>query len=103
MTRLADVIQFYELLARLEHEHGGRRRLSDCHGRMEWPRRGVYFFFEPGENRTDTGNGPRVVRVGTHALNAGSGTSLWGRLSHHRGAARSGGGNHRASIFRLLI
>ena len=42
------------------------------------------------------------MRIGTHALNAGSGSSLWGRLSQHRGTA-GGGGNHRGSIFRLLI
>jgi len=23
--------------------------LRECHGRLDWPRRGVYFFFEPGE------------------------------------------------------
>jgi hypothetical protein len=45
----------------------------------------------------------RVVRVGTHALNAGSGTKLWGRLSQHKGANQSGGGNHRSSIFRLIV
>jgi len=69
---------------------------------MGWPRRGVYFFFETGEARTDSGTGLRVVRVGTHALKEGSQTSLWTRLSQHRGRT-SGGGNHRGSIFRLLI
>ena len=34
---------------------------------MAWPRRGVYFIFEQGETRSDTGDGPKVVRVGTHA------------------------------------
>ena len=45
---------------------------------------------------------PRVVRVGTHALKSGSKSTLWQRLSQHRGTA-SGGGNHRGSIFRLLV
>lgn len=63
----------------------------------------VYFFFEDGEQRSGSGAGARVVRVGTHALKADSSTTLWKRLSQHRGTARSGGGNHRGSIFRLLV
>ena len=43
-----------------------------------------------------------MVRVGTHALKDGSRTTLWKRLSQHQGVRRSGGGNHRGSIFRLL-
>ena len=70
---------------------------------MDWPRRGVYFFREAGEYRQDTGGGLRVVRVGTHALKAGASTTLWTRLSQHRGPVRSSGGNHRGSIFRLII
>ena len=67
--------------------------------------RGVYFFFEPGELREGSGE-MRVVRVGTHALQAKSQTTLWTRLSQHRGSRagrRPGGGNHRGSIFRLLV
>jgi hypothetical protein len=45
----------------------------------------------------------RIVRVGTHDLKTGSGTSLWTRLAQHRGQARSGDGNHRGSIFRLIV
>lgn len=78
------------------------RRLDECNGRMRWPRRGVYFFFERGETRND-GRTPRVVRVGTHAVSRGSKTTLWHRLSTHRGTAKSGGGNHRGSIFRLHV
>ena len=79
------------------------RWLSSCTGRMAWPERGVYFFFESGEERSDSGTGLRVVRVGTHALTSGSSTTLWNRLSQHRGSGRSGGGNHRGSIFRLIV
>jgi hypothetical protein len=103
MNRHADLVRFYEILGSLEHALGGKRILADCDGRMVWPYRGVYFSFEPGETRSDTGSGPRVVRVGTHALKAGSGTSLWQRLSQHRGIAATGGGNHRGSVFRLLV
>jgi hypothetical protein len=101
-TRLADLVRFYEILADLAYTVGTVPKLSDCSGRMPWPTRGVYFFFEGGENRLDTGDGPRVVRVGTHALTTGSRTKLWSRLSQHKGQ-RTGGGNHRGSIFRLLV
>ena len=70
---------------------------------MTWPARGVYFFREAGENRSDRGDGPRAVWVGTHALKPGGSTTLWGRLSTHRGQVCSGGGNHRGSIFRLIV
>ena len=102
-TRAHDLIRFHRLLANLERKIGVPRRLSNCDGRMSWPSRGVYFFREPGEDRTDTGTGRRIVRVGSHALKTGAGTRLWTRLSQHRGRARSGGGNHRGSIFRLLV
>jgi len=103
MDRRADLIRLYEILGYLEQVLGGKRLLADCHGRMGWPDRGVYFFVEPGETRSDTGSGPRVVRVGTHALKTGSDTSLWQRLSQHRGIAATGGGNHRGSVFRCLV
>jgi len=95
-----DLDRFYDFLARLERKVG-LRQLKDCHGRMGWPRRGVYFFFEPGEFRTD-GVTPRVVRVGTHAVSALSKAALWTRLRQHRGR-RAGGGHHRASVFRKLV
>ena len=107
--RAADTGRFYDLLGRLATRTGGPRVLRDCSGRMDWPRRGVYFFFEPGETRSGSSPYPvsdhrgRVVRVGTHGLTAGSKSVLWGRLSQHRGDAHSGRGNHRGSIFRLLV
>ncbi len=99
--RAQDLTQFYELLAQLERKVGARR-LSKCNGHMDWPRSGVYFFRETGEIRNETGDSPRVVRVGTHALKAGSGTKLWNRLSQHKGTVKNGAGNHRGSIFRLI-
>jgi hypothetical protein len=101
--RREHLIRFYSVLDDLEKHIGGARRLAECSGRMDWPNRGVYFFREPGECRTDTGAGPRIVRIGTHALQAGSGTTLWTRLSQHRGQSGTGGGNHRGSIFRLIV
>ncbi len=103
LRRLDDLIRFYVILGRLERAVSGKRTLATCSGRMDWPRRGVYFFMEAGETRTDTGDGLRIVGVGTHALISSSKTTLWNRLSQHRGQERSGGGNHRGSIFRLLV
>lgn len=101
--RLDHLVRFYSILQALERRTGGRRLLAECHGRMAWPLRGVYFFMEEGENRTDSGTGLRIVRVGSHALTATSRTTLWKRLSQHQGLQGTGGGNHRGSIFRLLV
>lgn len=95
----------YLILAELEERHQGKRTLQDSTAQDGWPDRGVYFFFEPGELRSDQKT-PRVVRVGTHALRPRSGTSIWGRLAQHRGTTGGslpGGGNHRGSIFRLHV
>lgn len=99
--RLIDTERFYGLMDDLEARLGGARVLIDCNGRMNWPDRGVYFFLEPVE--AGAGGRHRVVRVGTHALIAKSRSTLWRRLAQHRGVARTGGGNHRGSIFRLLV
>ena len=48
MGRHADLIQFYGILSSLEEILGGKRTLAKCDGRIVWPSRGVYFFFEPG-------------------------------------------------------
>jgi len=101
--QLEDVKCFYEILEGLERKVWGKRKLASCHGSMNWPERGVYFFFEPGEMRSTSGSGMRVVRIGMHALKAGSKTTLWKRLSQHQGTQKSGGGNHRGSVFRLHV
>lgn len=101
--RINDLEYFYALLTSLSEKTGGSRLLSECTGRMHWSRRGVYFFMERGEIRTDTGSGLRIVRVGTHALKTGAKTTLWNRLSQHKGPIKSAGGNHRGSIFRLIV
>jgi hypothetical protein len=55
--RRQDFIGFYSILNQLETTIDGARALADCRGRMKWPARGVYFFREAGENRSDTGEG----------------------------------------------
>ena len=100
-NRISDINRLYELLGELARTHP-RRFLSECSGHDAWPLRGVYFFYENDECRSDSGD-DRIVRVGTHALKTGSKTTLWNRLSQHKGQVKSGGGNHRGSIFRKLV
>lgn len=100
--RLRHVDEFYALLHKLEAGCGGRRVLRECTGQLEWPKMGVYFFFEPREYRTSDVAQDRVVRVGTHTVSKGSQSTLWGRLRTHRGGV-DGSGNHRGSIFRLHV
>jgi hypothetical protein len=102
MSRINHLNSFYDLLGSLTNRLGGAKLLANCNGRMPWPRRGVYFFFEPGEIRDGSAR-QRVVRVGSHALTPISKTTLWNRLSQHKGTAASGSGNHRGSVFRLLV
>jgi hypothetical protein len=103
MKRLDHLKRFYSILSDLGDRLGAPRLLSSCSGKMNWPLRGVYFFMEDEESRSDSGRGSRIVRVGTHALTPNSRTTLWRRLSQHRGTIRSGGGNHRGSIFRSIV
>lgn len=88
--------RFDALLARLMQREGGpcplRQRLE-----QPLPRAGVYFFFEP----TPAGE-PRLARVGTHGLRNGAQSTLKARLRQHLGT-RTGNGNHRGSVFRLLV
>jgi hypothetical protein len=100
MSKEKDIERFYDLLSELETIAGGKRLLSECSGRMDWPKRGIYIFFD--KCNTHGGGKDRVVRVGTHALKTGSRTTLWQRLSQHKGT-KTGSGNHRGSIFRLLV
>lgn len=98
----SDLNTFYGILSDLELGLGGKRKLGDCNGRLNWPRRGVYFFFEQGEFRKGWPMKQRVVRVGTHAVSCGSSSTLWERLRAHKGSF-DGAGNHRSSIFRLHL
>jgi hypothetical protein len=69
--------------------------------RRDIPMRGVYIFLDPAELNFRK-EAPRVVRIGTHAVSAGSQASLRGRLRSHLGPANEVG-NHRGSIFRLHV
>lgn len=105
MARGADLDAFYSLLQALQDHTDGPRTLEHCHGRMDWPDRGLYVFLSDTETRA-TSDHPRIIRIGTHAVSAGSSTTLWNRLRTHRGAMRGtyeGGGNHRGSVFRRHV
>tara|TARA_R110001592_G_scaffold362426_1_gene676181 strand:- start:1138 stop:1593 length:456 start_codon:yes stop_codon:yes gene_type:complete len=102
MDKLHDLQNLYYQLDRLS-AITGRNKLQDCNGRSAWPARGVYFFFDATEKCSDSGTSQRLVRIGTHALTQGAKSKLWTRLSQHKGQQASGGGNHRGSIFRLLV
>ncbi len=98
MNRKADLDRFYHSLGVLKKKLGGYRYLRECTGKIVWPERGVYFFFEEAEWREDPSQ-LRAVRVGTHALTDSSRATLWSRLRAHRGFT-DGRGNHRGSVFR---
>lgn len=102
-SRLGDIDRLYSLLDRIEAANGaGFPALSELDSRLVRPSRGLYFFFEHNEFRMTAPFHPRVVRVGTHAVSAGSKATLWNRLRTHRGGL-NGAGNHRGSIFRLHV
>ncbi len=94
--------RFYSLLAHLAQAPGQGRPLRELPGRVFLPTRGVYFFMETTEFRCANPDVPRIVRVGTHAVISGARSTLRGRLKQHLGT-RTGGGNHRGSIFRLHL
>lgn len=97
----ADLDEVYRIVDELDHAVGGARQLGNAARSDGWPDLGVYLVLEPGEQRR-RGRGQRIVRVGTHALKAGAKSTLWGRLSQHRGRGPAGG-SHRSSVFRKHV
>jgi hypothetical protein len=95
--RGADLVRFYRLMGELEELNGGLRRLASATPEAGWPQRGVAWFYEKTEQRSDSGTGPRVVRVTTHALKPELNSSLWDRLAADKA------GTHRQSPFRTLV
>jgi hypothetical protein len=93
-----DFLRFQRLMKRLSRAQEDGRRLAECSGRLRWPERGIYFVTEP----VAEGRRWMITRVGTHAVSLGSRTTLWDRISTHRGPSR-GGGSHRSSIFRAHV
>jgi len=96
-TAIARSYAMFAHLAKSMGLHPLREILSE-----ELPKQGVYFFFDNGEPTKFSTIVPRLVRVGTHGVSAGSVATLRNRLRTHLGT-RSGAGNHRASVFRLHV
>src|SRR5262249_17093801 len=92
--------RLYELFADLA-KRSGLHPLRDILA-QEIPKQGVYFFFDDAEPTKFSTAIPRLVRVGTHGVSAGSVATLRNRLRTHLGT-RSGAGNHGASVFRLHV
>lgn len=97
----SDMARFNHYLKKLWKAQNGGRQIAEASGRMSWPTRGVYLVLDADGPMSRAGM-PRIARVGTHAVSTGSRTSLWDRLSTHRGTL-AGGGSHRSSIFRLHV
>lgn len=97
--RIKHIEKFYSLINELENFEK-KRKLKHSTGKLIWPEKGIYYFFEKNEIR-ENGNA-KIVRVGTHAVSKGSKTKYWERLRQHKGT-KTGTGNHRGSVFRKLI
>jgi hypothetical protein len=95
--RPADLMRFYRLMEELQALNGGLHRLASAKPDYSWPQRGVAWFYEKGESRSESGSGARIVRVSTHALKPELNSTLWERLS------ADATGSHRVSVFRTLI
>lgn len=98
-ARIRDLDRFYGWID-AEREAGRAFPFAALSTRVV-PKRGVYIFLDPTELNF-RGIKPRVVRIGTHAVSAGSQASLRGRLRTHLGPTNEIG-NHRGSIFRLHV
>ncbi|WP_334187830.1 peroxide stress protein YaaA [Noviherbaspirillum sp.] len=93
-----DTKRFVDLMGRLLNGPMQGLPLAQIAEVRELPERGVYFFLDRSTNSPEW----RVSRIGTHAVSAGSKSTLRSRLRAHLGS-RSGMGNHRGSIFRLHV
>jgi hypothetical protein len=94
------IARSYEMFSQLAARRG-LHKLRDILAE-ELPKQGVYFFFDDNEPTTFSSSIPRLVRIGTHGVSAGSVATLRNRLRTHLGT-RAGAGNHRASVFRLHV
>ena len=98
--RRTSVSQAYVVFAELAKKTG-LLSLRELLGE-KLPQQGVYFFFDDNEPTRFSRTLPRLVRVGTHGISAGSVATLRNRLRTHLGT-RTASGNHRASVFRLHV
>jgi hypothetical protein len=100
--RMREVTKLYSMLNNPELLKKQLKNIRQIKDSRTLPHRGLYIFYLPQDRRMFSPSNLRIVRVGTHAVSAGSSSSLWQRLKTHKGK-EDGTGNHRASIFRLHI
>ena len=93
--RIEDLGRMYKLLDELATCTHSRQKLSTCLKDNVQSEPGVYFFYDNNEQRSDSGDGARIVRVGQSL-------TLCSRILQHKGN-KSGGGDHNISVFRLLV
>jgi hypothetical protein len=92
--------ELYAIFDRMQAADGIKNLRETLHSPI--PDQGVYFFFDPAEQTRFSTTLPRLVRIGTHGVSAGSRATLRDRLRTHLGTS-DGYGNHRSSVFRLHI
>lgn len=97
--RVRDLTKLYRYID-TARENGFTFKFSELSD-TKLARRGVYVFLDPHE-KNFLNNGPRIVRIGTHAVSSESKSTLRTRLRSHFGQM-DGGGNHRGSIYRLHV
>lgn len=109
-----DIDAFYELIEELKEvccqyleerswEQITLRNIDGHNPYWEKCRKGIYFFFDLNEKRSN-GITPRVVRVGANDVKkTESNQTLWERLEKHRGNANNNGGNRSNSVFRSSV
>ena len=101
------LVSLYAALEKLNERINGPYHLAACNGSMDFPDRGLYFFFAPWSDlETDPARRWHLTRIGTVGVARGSTNTLWKRLRQHRGNKNgkyAGGGNHRGSIFRQHV
>lgn len=88
-SRLNDLTRFYKVLESL----GTPKLLAELDQSYVPKSGGVYFFFELGEERSESGNGSRVVRIG-------SSDNLQRRLGYHFGRGAS---SFRDNLGKALV
>jgi hypothetical protein len=96
-----DLERFYFLLDALKERQGGLRTLQRGYAELDWPRRGMWFCFEPGEFRLGTLE-MRVVHVGANGVADCEDRSLLRALEDARGST-AGKGDHRLSELRKHV
>ena len=99
-SRRRAIVRSYDMFSQLAARIG-LHKLRDILAE-DLPKQGVYFFFDDSEPTNFSTSIPRLVRIGTHGVSAGSTATLRNRLRTHLGT-RAGAGNHRASVFRLHV